>query len=170
MWPGTGPAGGLMLISAHRLGLVARRLGAGLAGPAGRIQGPGDFLVAEAGLAGSLSEGAQVGGGVGLERAVGGPVQAGVAVALPLAGEPAGQGVQVPVRGRAGISALPLRRGGQRAAGALPAQGAVAAGSSPREVGVAVDLGGRGQDVAAGQRKSTWCAARWPQCWAVPVK
>src|SRR6266851_595708 len=71
-----------MLISVHRLGLVVRRFGAGLAGPAG--SGP-----------------------------------------------------------------LPLRLGGQRAADALPAQGAVAAGGPPRQVGVAVHLGGRGQDVAA---------------------
>src|SRR5205807_781995 len=105
----------------------------------------------EAGLAGGVGQRAQVDGGVSLEGAVGGPVQAGVAVPLPLAGEPAGQDVQVPVRGRAGISALPLRLGGQRAAGVLPAQGAVAGGGSPRQVGVAVDLGGRGQDVAAGR-------------------
>src|SRR5204862_1774298 len=56
-------------------------------------------------------------------------------------------GVQVPVLGRAGSGSL--RRGGQRAADAVPAQGAVAGGGSPREVGVAVYLGGRGQDVAA---------------------
>ena len=37
------------------------RLGAGLAGPAGGVQGPADFLVAEADLAGGIGERAQVG-------------------------------------------------------------------------------------------------------------
>ena len=111
-WLGTGPAAGLMLISVHRLGLVAGRFGAGLAGAAGGVQGPGDFLVAKAGLAGGVGQRAQVGGGVGFQGAVGGPVQAGVAVAFGLAGDPARQGVQVPVRGRAGSGPVPLRLGG----------------------------------------------------------
>ena len=102
-WLGTGPAGGLMLISVHRLGLVIGRFGVGLAGAAGGVQGPGDLGVAEAGLAGGGGQRAQVGGGVGLQGAVGGPEQAGVAVAFGLGGDPAGQVAQVTVRGRTGF-------------------------------------------------------------------
>ena len=80
----------------------------GLAGAAGGVQGPGDLLVAEAGLAGGVGQRAQVGGGVGLEGAVGGPEQAGVAVAFGLGGDPAGQVAQVTVPGRAGFGSLLL--------------------------------------------------------------
>ena len=100
-WPGTGPAGGLMLTVSHRLGLVAGGSG-GLAGAAGGVQGAGDLGVGQAGLAGGVGQRAQVGGGVGLQGAVGGPEQAGVAVAFGLGGDPAGQVAQITVRGRAG--------------------------------------------------------------------
>ena len=92
-----------MLISVHRLGLVIGRFGVGLAGAAGGVQGPGDLGVGQAGLAGGVGERAQVGGGVGFQGAVGGPEQAGVAVAFGLGGDPAGQVAQVTVRGRTGF-------------------------------------------------------------------
>ena len=92
-----------MLISVHRLGLVIGRLGMGLAGAAGGVQGSGDFLVAESGLAGGGGQRAQVGGGVVLQGAVGGPEQARVAVAFALGGDPAGQMAQVTVPGRTGV-------------------------------------------------------------------
>ena len=63
------------------------------------IESAGDFWVGEAGLAGGGSQGAQVGGGVGVQGAVGGPVQAGVAVAFALAGDPAGQVAEVKADG-----------------------------------------------------------------------
>ena len=102
---GAEPAGVLMLISVHRLGLVVGRVRAPLAGPAGGVQGPGDLGVAEAGLAGGGGQRAQVGGGVGLEGAVGGPEQAGVAVAFGLGGDPAGQVAEIPVRGPGAVRA-----------------------------------------------------------------
>ena len=80
-----------MLISVHGLGLVIGRIRAGLAGPAGGVQGPGDFLVVESGVAGGGGQGAQVGGQVGVQGAVGGPEQARIAVAFLLAADPAGQ-------------------------------------------------------------------------------
>ena len=46
---------------------------------------------AQADLAGGGGQGVQVGGGVGAQGAVGSPEQAGVAVPLGLAGDPAGQ-------------------------------------------------------------------------------
>ena len=94
------------------------RFGAGLAGPASGVQGLADFLVTEAGLAGGGGQRAQVGGRVRFEGAVGGPEQAGVAVALGLGGDPAGQVVRVaagslalPGLGRAGL-ALRVQEGG----------------------------------------------------------
>ena len=77
------------------------RIGAGVAGAAGGVQGPGDLLVAESGVAGGGGQGAQVGGRVGFQGAVGGPEQARVAVAFLLAGDPAGQVGEGMVRGRA---------------------------------------------------------------------
>ena len=82
-----------------------RVAGVGLAGAAGGVQGPGDLGVGQAGLAGGVGQRAQVGGGVGLQGAVGGPEQAGVAVAFGLGGDPAGQVAQVTVRGRARLRA-----------------------------------------------------------------
>ena len=94
-----------MVISGHLLGLAI-----GLAGAAGGVEGAGDLRFAEAGLAGSSGERAQVGGGVGVQGAVGGPVQAGVAVAFGLAGDPAGQLVEPAVSGVAWcrVFVLPL--------------------------------------------------------------
>jgi hypothetical protein len=79
-----------VLISAVRLGLAARVVRAGLACPAGGVEGPGDLGFAEAYVPGSGGQRFQVGGRVGVQGAVGGPEQAGVAVALGLAGDPAG--------------------------------------------------------------------------------
>ena len=118
-----------MLISVD-LGLVVGLAGMGLAGAAGGVQGAGDLGVGQAGLAGGVGQRAQVGGGVGFEGAVGGPEQAGVAVALGLGGDPAGQVVQV----AAGSLALPrlgqagLALGLQEAGDGGPVQGAAAAG------------------------------------------
>src|SRR5271165_5008812 len=61
----------LLVISVHRLGLVVT----GLACLAGGVEGAGDLRLVQAGLAGG-GQGAQVGGGVGVEGTVGGPVQA----------------------------------------------------------------------------------------------
>ena len=83
-------AGVLMLMSVRCLCLVVGRGGTGLAGFAGRAEGAGDFLVVEAGVAGGGCQGAQVGGRVGFQGAVGGPEQAGVAVAFWLGRDPAG--------------------------------------------------------------------------------
>ena len=105
-----------MLMSVRCLGLVVGRIRVGLAGSAGGVQGPGDFLVLEAGVAGGGGQGAQVGGRVGLQGAVGGPEQAGVAVALGLGGDPAGQVVQRLAGRRAGLGAL-LAAGGVAGAG-----------------------------------------------------
>ena len=64
-------------------------------GAAGGVQGAGDLLVGQAGLASGDGQGAQVGGRVGVQGAVGGPEQASVAVALGLGSDPAGQVAQV---------------------------------------------------------------------------
>ena len=69
--------------------------GMGLTGAAGGAEGAGDLGVGQAGLAGGGGQRAQIGGRVRLEGAVGGPEQAGVAVAFGLGGDPAGQGAQV---------------------------------------------------------------------------
>ena len=94
-----------MVISVHLLGLAI-----GLAGAAGGVEGAGDLRFAEAGLAGGGGERAEVGGGVGVQGAVGGPVQAGVAVAFGLAGDPAGQLAEPAVSGVAWcrVFVLPL--------------------------------------------------------------
>ena len=98
---------------------------AGLAASAGGVEGAGDLLVAEAGLAGGGGEGAEVGGGVGVEGAVGGPEQARVAVAFVLAGDPAGQVAQVAIgrAARLGPGDLPL--GFQQSGDRGPVQAAV---------------------------------------------
>ena len=101
-------------------------------------------------MAGGGGQGAQVGGRVGLQGAVGGPEQAGVAVAFGLAGDPAGQVVEGLVRGRAGLGALLLPLGLQQLGDGVPVEGAVGAGGLEELVGVAADVGGRGEDVAAG--------------------
>ena len=88
-----------MLMSVRGLGLVIGREVAGLAGSAGGVQGAGDFLVVQAGLAGGGGQGAEVGGRVGFQGAVGGPEQARVAVAFGLAGDPPGQVAEVPAGG-----------------------------------------------------------------------
>ena len=116
-----------MLMSVRCLGLVIGRSGVGRAGSAGGVQGPGDLLVVEAGVAGGGGQGAQVGGRVGLQGAVGGPEQARVAVAFGLGGDPAGQVVQGLVRGRAGLGALLLPVGLQQLGDGVPVEGAVGA-------------------------------------------
>ena len=164
---GTGRGVDAHLSSPPRPG--SRAVGAGLAGPAGGIQGPVDFLVAEAGLAGSLSEGAQVGGGVSLERAVGGPVQA--ALRLP-SGWRASQRARVP-RSRcwAGRGPGRCRCGWEGSARQARSQLRV-----PWRPGV--PHGGRGgrrpgraaPEVAASRAEVHVVPARWPLRWAVPVK
>src|SRR5205814_4657984 len=91
----SGTGWGLVFMSGD-LGLV---VGLAVGGVAGGVQGPGDLGVAEAGLAGSVGELAKVGGGVGFQGAVGGPEQAGVAVAFGLGCDPAGQAAQVAAGG-----------------------------------------------------------------------
>ena len=91
--------------------------GVGAAGAAGGVQGPGDLGVGQAGLAGGVGELAQVGGGVGVQGAVGGPEQAGVAVAFGLGGDPAGQVADVVARG----PGLPRLRQGEAGAGVAAA-------------------------------------------------
>ena len=101
-------------------------------------------------MAGGGGQGAQVGGRVGFQGAVGGPEQAGVAVAFGLGGDPAGQPLEGMVGGRAGLGALLLPLGLQQLGDGVPVEGAVGAGGLEELVGVAADVGGRGQDVAAG--------------------
>ena len=125
------------------------RGGTGLAGFAGGVQGPGDLLVLQAGVAGGGGQRAQVGGRVGLQGAVGGPEQARVAVALGLGRDPAGQAVEGMTGGRAGLGPLLLPLGLQQLGDGVPVEGAVGAGGLEELVGVAADVGGRGQDVAA---------------------
>ena len=97
-----------VVISVDLLGLAI-----GLAGAAGGVEGAGDLWFAEAGLAGGGGQRAQVGGGVGVQGAVGGPVQAGVAVAFGLASDPAGQLVEPAVSGVAWCRGLLLPLGFQ---------------------------------------------------------
>ena len=120
-----------------------------LAGSAGGVQGAGDLLVAEAGLAGGDRQGAEVGGLVRVEGAVGGPEQACVAVSLGLAGHPPGQVGQVEASGRAWWCPVRLLLGFQETGDRVPVQAAAAAGPGDELVGLAVDLGGRGDDVSA---------------------
>ena len=129
------------LISVHRLGLMACL--------AGGVEGAGDLRFVEAGLAGGGGQGAQVGGGVGVQGAVGGPVQAGVAVAFGLAGDPAGQLAERTVRSLGRCWALLVPLGFQESGDRGPVQAAVAVEFLDEPVGLAVDLGGRGEDVAA---------------------
>src|ERR1019366_7762439 len=72
-------------------GLVAGCVGAGTAAFAGGVEGSGDLPLVQAGLAGGGGQGAEVGGGVGVQGAVGGPEQAGVAGAFGVAGGPPSQ-------------------------------------------------------------------------------
>jgi hypothetical protein len=101
-------------------------------------------------LAGCSGQRGQVGSGVGVQGAVGGPVQAGVAVAFGLAGDPVGQLAEPAVSGVAWYRGFVLPLGSQEPGDGGPVQGAVAAGSAEHEVGVAADLGWRGHDVTAG--------------------
>src|ERR1035441_7194715 len=102
--PGLGAVTGRVpvLISALRLGLAARWVRGRLVCAAGGIEGPGDLGHAEAGAPSGGGQGVQVSGRVGVQGAVGGPEQAGVAVAFGLAGDPAGQVADVLDGGRAG--------------------------------------------------------------------
>src|SRR5207247_6176902 len=116
---------GSVLMSVGLLGLA---IGMRLACLARGIEGAGDFRIGEAGLAGSGSERAEVGGGVGVQGAVGGPVQARVAVAFGLAGNPAGELAEPVVSGvaRCWVFVVPL--GFQKSGDGGPVHGAVAAG------------------------------------------
>ena len=67
---------------------------AALAGLACGVQGPLDFPVLKPGLPGCYGQWAEVGRVVGVQRPVGGPEQARVAVSLTLAGDPAGQVIE----------------------------------------------------------------------------
>jgi hypothetical protein len=131
------------------LGLVVGLAGVGAGGVAGGVQGPGDLGVEQAGLAGGVGEFAQVGGGVGFQGTVGGPEQAGVAVAFGLGGDPAGQAAQVAGGGLGLAGLLAVEFGLQETGDSGPIQAGVAAGLADELVGVTVDLGGRGQDIAA---------------------
>ena len=122
-----------MLTSVLRLGLVVGWFTEGLAGLAGGIEGAGDLEVGQAGLAGGGGQGAEVGGGVGFQGAVGGPVQTVVAVAFGLGGDPAGQVAEVAGRRRAGLRAARLSFGLQEAGGGGPVQVAVAAGAADQD-------------------------------------
>src|SRR5579859_5952474 len=112
------------LMSAGRLSLVVGRDAAGLAGSAGGVQGSGDLLVFEAGLAGGGGQGAEVGGWVGVEGAVGGPEQACVAVALLLAGDPPGEMAQVVVGSLARLRPGDLPMGLEQLGCRVPVQAA----------------------------------------------
>ena len=149
-WPVRVLEEGLVLMSVD-LGLVVGMAGLAAAGAAGGVQGPGDFGLGQAGLAGSVGELAQVGGGVGFQGAVGGPEQAGVAVAFGLGGDPAGQVAYVMARALAMrlLRQERLALGFQQPGDGGPVQAALAAGLADELVGLAVDLGGRGQDVPA---------------------
>jgi hypothetical protein len=112
-------------MSAASLGLAAGIFRSGVAGPAGGVQGAGDFRFAEAGLAGGGGQLVQVGGRVGVQGAVGGPEQAGVAVALGLGCDPPDQAGD-PVAGeRAAGWLLVLAVGFQEPDDCLPVQAAV---------------------------------------------
>ena len=116
----------------------------GLVGAAGRGQGAGDLLVVQAGLAGGGGQGAQVGGRVAVQGAVGGPEQALVAVALGLAGDPAGQAAEVLAAGPGLVRRLGLTLGVQLAQDGVPVQGAAATECPDQLVGPAVDAGRAG--------------------------
>src|SRR3984885_7880016 len=113
------------------------------------IERSGDLLVAESGLAGGGGQGAEVGGRVGVQGAVGGPEQAGVAIALALAGDPPGQTAEVLAVGLRVVRSLGLALGLQVPDDGIPVQAAAPAGGLDQLVGLAVDLGGRGEDVTA---------------------
>ncbi len=115
---------------------------------AGGVEGARDLWFVEAGLTGGGGQGAQVGGGVGVQGTVGCPEQAGVAVALGLAGDPAGQMDEVAVRILARCWALLLALGFQEPGDRSPVQAAVTVQLLDEAVGLAADLGGRGYDVA----------------------
>ena len=89
-------------MSAGSFGLAAWVVGGGVAGAAGGVQGAGDLGFGEPGLAGGGGQFVEVGGGVGVQGAVGGPEQAGVAVAFGLGGDPADQAGDAVVGQRAG--------------------------------------------------------------------
>ena len=89
----TGAAGGCRSCQLAPSGWRSGGSAAGLGGAAGGVEGAGDLGFVEAGLAGGGGQRAEVGGVVGFQGAVGGPEQAGVAVALGLGGDPAGQRV-----------------------------------------------------------------------------
>jgi hypothetical protein len=110
-------------MSAGPFGLAVRRFGVGLAGAAGGVQGAGDLGFAQAGLAGGGGQLGQVGGRVGVQGAVGGPEQAGVAVALFLGGDPADQPGDPVVRERAGGGLLVLAFGFEQADGGVGSPG-----------------------------------------------
>ena len=122
----------------HRLRAGSRR--SGLGGAAGGVQGAGDLGIGQAGLAGGVGQRAEVGGGVSFQGAVGGPVQARVAVAFRLGGDPAGQVAQIRTGclGRA-AALLVLSLGLQEPGGRVPVQGAAAAGFPQDPVGLAAD-------------------------------
>src|SRR5690348_4850904 len=127
-----------------RLGLALR-----LVGLAGGAEGAGDLGFGQAGLAGGDGQRAEVGGAVGVQSAIGGPVQAVVAVALGLACDPAGQVAEIQVGRRPLSGSLELALGLQEAGRGGPVQAVGASEVLEDLVGTAADLGGQGQDVAA---------------------
>ena len=101
-------------------------------------------------MAGGGGQGAEVGGRVGVQGAVGGPEQARVAVAFGLAGDPPGEVAQVPAGAGSGWDCGACLPGSSRAVTAAQSSAAVGAQRPDVVVGLAVGPGGRGQDVAAG--------------------
>jgi hypothetical protein len=136
-----------MQTSVDLLGLA---IGMRLACFARGVEGAGDLGFAEAGLAGGGGQWAEVGGGVGVQGAVGGPVQARVAVAFGLASEPAGQLTEPAVGGVVWSRVFLLPLGFHQSGDGEPVQGAAATGPAHEPVRLSADLGGRGHDVTAG--------------------
>jgi hypothetical protein len=82
---------------------------------------------------------AKVGGGVGFQGAVGGPEQAGVAVAFGLGGDPARQVAEIGAGSLGLPTALLLPLGLQEPGDRVPVQAAAVAGFPQDPVGLAAD-------------------------------
>ena len=126
------------------------QIGTVLVGSASGVQGAGDLLIAEASLAGGDRQGTEIDGSVCVKGAVGGPEQARVAVSLGLAGYPPGQVGQVEAPSRARLCLVQLPLAFQQPGDCIPVQAAAATWPGDDVVRLAVDLGGRGDDVPAG--------------------
>ena len=119
-----------------------------LAGSAGGVQGPGDLLVAEAGLAGGDRQGTEIGGRSASRARL--AAQNRPALRFPSGWLATHWARWVRSRPRAGRVHRVLAAAGVPEAGdCIPVQAAAAAGPGDEVVGLAVHLGGRGHDVAA---------------------